>query len=114
MKNVHGHREAEASVLKNYRKSLGLKQQEIADQLRVSKSIWVKWENALAPVPKWVEPAVRRMFNSFQLENLAPEEIALLNQRAQAAGKSVERYIMDIIKATLPTIALSLATVCLF
>ena len=92
---------ATGRILKDYRKTFGLKQQGMADKLKVSKSIWSKWENGLVNVPPWVPDAVRRLFTTVYLSELSTEEFAALYVRAKRAGKSLEHYIASLIRGSL-------------
>ena len=92
---------ATGRILKDYRKTFGLNQQGMADKLKVSKSIWTKWENGLVKIPLWVPDAVRRLFTTVYLSELSTEEFALLHGRAKRAGKSLEHYIASLIRGSL-------------
>ena len=92
---------ATGRILREYRKTFGLNQQGMADKLKVSKSIWTKWENGLVKIPLWVPDAVRRLFTTVYLSELSAEEFAVLHRRAKEAGKSFEHYIAGLIRGSL-------------
>ena len=93
--------------LKKYRSVLGLTQKQMAKDLKVSLSIYSKWESNHANIPDWVNDRAHSMVNSVSLSDLTPEEIKKLNARAKDSGKSTEQYIADLIKAAIGLIILA-------
>jgi len=85
---------------------LGLNNTELAEALGTDDGSISRWKKGKASIPSYIEVSLRLLESRTLTETLVPlslEEISALYRKIQASGKTIGKYLADLMRKDLTT-----------
>lgn len=85
---------------------LGLNNTELAEALGTDDGSISRWKKGKAAIPSYIEVSLRLLESRTLTETLVPlslEEISALYRKIQASGKTIGKYLADLMRKDLTT-----------